>query len=92
MLQTVSLVFAQNYNLNSIIYFHFSQLYMALALSSTDQAFLQTMMAMKAMSANEALKHYNRCDAAAAAHGSRGRAKPLRDTLSLTEKIDNING
>lgn len=61
-----------------------------MALSGTEQAFLQKMMAMKAMSLQEALRHYNKCDAAIATLKNRNQ-KPIRDASGLEEKFLHID-
>lgn len=61
-----------------------------MALSYADQAFLQKMMAVKAMSMADAVKHYNKI-ANSISEAKKGRAKPLRDASALEAKIADIS-
>lgn len=58
-----------------------------MALPVVDQAFLQSMMASKALSVNDAINLYNKCLDA----NSGERARKLTDPRGLELRIDAIN-
>lgn len=61
-----------------------------MSLQLVDQAFIQKLMAMKAMSTTEALKQYNRCETHEANMQQR-RPRHLHDIQALGQKLENIN-
>lgn len=60
-----------------------------MALGITEQAFLQRLMACKAMTATDALKYYNKCEKVAAAAQNR-TVKKVQQRYQLDQKLENI--